>query len=166
MRDTSTNRIVTARAYAPSDRDACLALFDGNRIPFFTDADRAMFEAFLAGLAVAWGYQVLERDGRVVACGGCTVEADGTRAGFCWGMVDRGLQGTGLGTRLTDLRLRAAAAIPGVTQVRLDTSQLTQGFYARFGFRPVSVTPDGYGPGLDRWDMVLRLDEDNPLRRR
>ncbi len=165
MRAPSTNPIVTDRAYAPSDQDACLALLDGNSPTFFTASDRTMFEAFLADLAVAWGYRVLERDGRLVACGGCTVEADGTTAGFCWGMVDRALQGTGLGTQLTAMRLRDAAAIPGVTRVRLDTSQLTQGFYARFGFRPVRVTRDGYGPGLDRWDMVLTLDDDHRLRR-
>jgi predicted GNAT family N-acyltransferase len=100
-----------------------------------------------------------------VACGGCTVAADGTTAGFCWGMVDRALQGTGLGTLLTQARLRVAMAAPGVTRIRLDTGQHSQGFYARFGFRPVAVTPDGDGPGLDRWDMMLRLDEDHPLRR-
>ena len=33
----------------------------------------------------------------------------------------------------------------------------TPRFYARFGFEPVKVTPDGFGPGIDQWDMVLQL---------
>lgn len=72
-------------------------------------------------------------------------------------MVARELQGTGLGKMLTTARLRAAQTTPGVAQVRIDTSQHTQGFYRRFGFTVEKIVPDGYGPGLDRWDMLLRF---------
>jgi len=58
---------------------------------------------------------------------------------------------------LTAARLRTACAAPGVEQVRFDTSQHTQGFYRRFGFVVEGITPDGYGPGLDRWDMLVRF---------
>lgn len=147
---------VFARAYAPTDRDACLSLFDGNVSRFFDAGERADFERFLGGTALASPYQVLLRDGRIVACGGFLIEK-GEEAHLCWGMVDRILHGQGLGARLTEARLAAARATPGVRRVRLDTSQHTQGFYARFGFETVRVTPDGYGPGLERWDMVLKL---------
>ena len=59
--------------------------------------------------------------------------------------------------RLIEARLKTARSIPGVTSVRLDTSQHTTAFYARFGFETVSVDRDGYAPGLDRCEMVLRL---------
>ena len=147
---------ILARAYAPADRDACLALFDGNVPRFFDAGERSDFERFLGGTALASPYQLLLREGRIVACGGFLIET-GEEAHLCWGMVDRALQGQGLGARLTEARLAAARATPGVRRVRLDTSQHTQSFYARFGFQVVSVTPDGYGPGLDRWDMVLDL---------
>lgn len=150
---------VVARPYTPSDQHACLDLFDGNVPVFFSPSERLEFEQFLSGQALKQPYQVLECDGRIAGCGGLIIEEDGITAGLCWGMVDRQLQGMGLGRALTELRLRSAAAIPGVIQVRLDTSQHTQGFYARFGFEALNVTPDGYGPGLDRWDMLLRLDE-------
>lgn len=45
----------------------------------------------------------------------------------------------------------------GVTQVALDTSQHTAPFYARPDFREVRRTPSGYGPGLDRVDMISGL---------
>ena len=145
------------RAYAPSDRDDCLRLFDGNAPDFFAASERQDFADFLERQPAGVSFQVVERDGRLVACGGHFVEDDGETAGLCWGMVDRSLQGTGLGHILTEARLRAIRATPGVKRVRLDTSQHTHGFYARFGFQREAISPDGYGPGLERWNMILRF---------
>ena len=144
------------RSYAAGDRAACLALFDGNVPLFFTEAERADFADFLDSRAGDWAYQLIERDGAVVACGGVALGADGCTAGLCWGMVARDRHRAGLGRALIQARLAAARAL-GARQVRLDTSQHSQGFYARQGFVVERVTADGYGPGLDRWDMVLRL---------
>jgi ribosomal protein S18 acetylase RimI-like enzyme len=146
------------RGYIPADRAACLRLFDGNVPRFFTVAERPDFIRFLERRPAAdESYLVVERDGRVVACGGYAIAADGCTAGLCWGMVARDLHGQGLGRSLTEARLRAARAVPGVTQVTLDTSQHSQGFYAGLGFAVRAVRRDGYGPGLDRWDMLLRF---------
>lgn len=148
---------VTARSYCVSDRDACLALFDGNVPRFFHADERAQFADFLDTRAGDWSYGVLLFHGSIVACGGHAVIDDGTTADLCWGMVDRARHGTGLGTRLTAARIAAARARPGVRRVRLDTSQHTAGFYRRFGFVTDAVIPDGYGPGLDRHQMTLAL---------
>lgn len=72
-------------------------------------------------------------------------------------MVDQNLHGQGLGRRLMEARLTAISASGGISRVTLGTSQHTKQFYLRFGFVPVDVTPDGYGPGIDRWNMVLLL---------
>ena len=132
-------------------------MFDGNVPQFFSPAERADFASFLDQNAGAWSYQVVERSKHVIACGGYTIDPQGLTAHLCWGIVAKELQGTGLGRLLTEARLRAARSTPGVTQVRLDTSQHTQGFYRRFGFIVERIVPNGYGPGLDRWDMLLRL---------
>lgn len=147
--------MTAVRVYVPADREACLTLFDGNVPTFFAAGEREDFAAFLDRHAADWAFQVIERDGRVVACGGHKVASDGVTAGFCWGMVDRALHRAGLGRALTEARLRAARATPGVTQVCLDTSQHTRGFYERFGFVVEAVVADGYGAGLDRYDMRL-----------
>lgn len=146
------------RPYAPRDRAACLAIFDGNMPRFFAPEERADFVAFLEALPRAdWPYLVLERDGAVIGCGGLILDAPARRAGLSWGMVDVRLHGTGLGRRLTEARLALVRGMPGIAAVTMETSQHTQGFYARLGFAVQAVTPDGFGPGLDRWDMVLRL---------
>lgn len=145
----------TARAYTPADREACLALFDSNVPRFFVEAERDGYAAFLDDMR--WPYQVIERDGRIVACGGHAVEPDGRTVSLCWGMVEQGLHGQGLGRTLTEARLAAARAEPGVVSVRLDTGQHTTGFYERFGFVIEGVVKDGYAPGSDRHDMRLML---------
>ncbi len=146
------------RPFAPEDAAACLALFDGNTPRYFAPGERAEFAAFLQALPRAdWPYWVMWRGGVAVACGGLILDAPARRAGLSWGMVDVRLHGTGLGRRLTEARLAQARRRPGLAAVTMETSQHTQGFYARLGFAVQAVTPDGFGPGLDRWDMVLRL---------
>lgn len=149
-----------ARPYQTTDREACLALFDSNVPRFFDGAERDGYAAFLDEMR--WPYQVIERPdaqgrGRIVACGGHAVEPDGRTVSLCWGMVEQGLHGQGLGRTLTEARLAAARAEPGVTSVRLDTGQHTTGFYERFGFVIEGVVKDGYAPGSDRHDMRLTL---------
>lgn len=142
-----------ARPYEPKDREACLALFDSNVPRFFDPSERAGFEGFLDRLDSP--YQVIERDGRIVACGGQAMKPDGRTAVLCWGMVEQGLHRQGLGQALTEARLAAARALPGATSVWLDTGVHTTGFYERFGFVIEGVVRDGYAPGSDRYDMRL-----------
>ncbi|WP_322964332.1 GNAT family N-acetyltransferase [Sphingomonas fuzhouensis] len=144
------------RDYRAEDREACLALFDGNSAPYFAPSERADFAHFLDHEAEKWMFQVAERNARIIGCGGMAIGADGQTAHFCWGMVDRTLHRQGIGTALVRARLDRAAQA-GVREVRLDTSQHSRAFYERLGFRIEIVTADGYGPGLDRCDMALTL---------
>ncbi|MDV3468426.1 GNAT family N-acetyltransferase [Stenotrophomonas sp. C3(2023)] len=145
------------RPYRPEDSDACLAVFDRNVPTFFGASERPDFVRFLLHHAAQWHYCVVERCGEVVGCAGHSISLDGRTASLGWGMVDPALHGQGLGTKLLLARLDAVRLTPGVERIVLDTSQHTQGFYARFGFVATAVTPDGYGAGLDRWDMALEL---------
>lgn len=143
------------RPYQSTDLDACLRLFDSNTPHYFDPSERELFVRYLGRSTQP--FFVIERDGVIVACGGYAVESDGVTASLTWGMVERSLHGQGLGQALTAVRLAAIRALPQLCQVEINTSQHTQRFYARFGFETVKVTPDGYGPGIDRWDMLLPL---------
>ena len=146
---------VRVRDYAPADLEACLSVFDSNVPEYFVDAERPEFRDFLG--ALPGPYLVVELDGRVVACGGHAIGKEEGVADLCWGMVRHDLHGSGLGRRLTDARIERAAREPGVNTAALNTSQHTEGFYLRFGFRTVEVVPDGYAEGLHRYEMRLRL---------
>ncbi|WP_312368281.1 GNAT family N-acetyltransferase [Stenotrophomonas sp.] len=147
------------RPYQVADANACLSLFDSNVPEYFAPAERADFEQFLERDAQSCAYQLIEQDGRVVACGGLSIRPDGV-AGFCWGMVERSLQRRGLGRQLSLARLQQARQDPDAKRVELSTSQHTQDFYARLGFTVTRVVADGHGPGLDAVEMVLVLRED------
>ena len=146
---------ISSRLYQPQDRIGCLAVFDGNTPRYFAPEERAEFEVFLDTDTEESGYSVLLSEDTIVGCGGLTRKGD--EAFFVWGMVRRDLHRQGLGTALTEARLTQARAMEGLARVTLSTSQRTAPFYARFGFVTIAETPEGYGPGIDRIDMVLAL---------
>lgn len=137
---------------AATDIEGCLDVFDSNVPRFFSEAEREEFRAFLVSLPGP--YFVLPEGDGFAACGGYAVDPETGVADLCWGMVRLELHGGGIGRALTEMRIRRAVADPATKQVKLNTSQHTTGFYERMGFRTVQVTPDGFGPGLDRCDMV------------
>ena len=146
---------VRVRDYVPSDVQACLSVFDTNVPDYFLDAERPEFRAFLD--ALPGPYLVIEVEGRVVACGGHAVGKERPVADLCWGMVRRELHGHGFGRLLTEARIEQAAREPGVDTIALNTSQHTEAFYQRLGFRTVEIVRDGYAEGLHRHEMRLRL---------
>lgn len=143
------------RTYRSGDRDGCLGVFDSNVPEDFRLQERGEFSEFLG--ALPGPYWVVEEDGVVIGCGGVAIEPDGVTATLCWGMVRRDRQGEGLGQRLGELRLEWARGKKGLRRVAAHTSQRTQGFFERLGFRPIHVAPDGIAPGLDAVAMVLDL---------
>jgi predicted N-acetyltransferase YhbS len=126
-----------------------------NTPDFFADEELADFEGFLADIPGTY-LAVLDEAGEVVACGGFDVDGEGV-AVLTWGMVRRDLHRAGIGSRLLGERLDRIAADPRARRVRLDTSQHSRPFFERFGFEVTGHTPDGYAPGLDRYDMALEL---------
>jgi hypothetical protein len=122
------------RPYIPADRCGCVNVFDWN-VPEFSSRQNGMtLSAFLISKQSPCHIKSSKVRGELSRAGGLAVASDGICAGLCWGMVAEDLHDTGLGKLLTTIRLEAARAISGVEQVRLDTSQHTQGFYRRFGF--------------------------------
>lgn len=145
----------TLRVYREADREACLHLFRSNLPHFFAASEESDFAEFL-DTEVDENYFVVEETpgGDLLGCGGVFITGD--IAGFCWGMVASHLHRRGVGTFLLVERLRHLYTHhPHVEAVKLDTSQHSKEFFARFGFQTTRVTPDGYGPGLDRYDMTL-----------
>jgi GNAT superfamily N-acetyltransferase len=145
------------RRYHPCDKSACLAIFDSNCPKYLDPSERADFEGFLNNEALPSGYLVLEKAGGIIACGGISLNTETNVGWFCWGLVDRSFHKQGFGRQLTQARIDHAKTSFGIERLLLDTSQLTVGFYEKFGFRTVKVTKDGYGPGLDRHDMELPI---------
>jgi len=143
------------RRFEERDAPTCVAMMRGNTPEFFTEAELSDFAPWLASRTSPY-FVVQDAAGRIVACGGYCLHAQDRWAGLTWGMVARGEQRKGIGSLLLRARLESLVD-DGASEVRLDTSQHSRAFYERHGFVVVSIQPDGYRPGLDRWDMQLNL---------
>lgn len=144
------------RPYLLTDRDACLAVFDSNAPEFFLAHERAEFESFLD--TPSGSYFVLDHDGLIAGCGGYVIGDEPALARMAWGMVLRDWQRKGLGRLLLMYRLRQITKAGGVQFVSLDTTQRSAPFFLSQGFKAVNVAANGYGPGLDRVEMTMKLN--------
>lgn len=149
---------IKSLSYVTGDFSSCLSIFESNVPTYFALAEREQFVQFLETKdPLRYLYFVSTLDGAVVACHGLELDAKNKRASFVWGMVDRAFHGRGVGTCITRERIKIAKETPNFAEVVLSTSQRTHGFYARHGFVVTKITPDGFGPGLDCYDMRLLL---------
>ena len=147
------------RPYQPSDKEACLRIFDSNTPKYFLSNERETFAKYLDNHGE--GYLIVENtQGQPVACGGYVVGLDGGAASFCWGMVHKDWHGKGLGRSLLTNRLRTLAQTPQMRLIRLDTSQKSVEFFMKWGFKTYRITQNYYGPDLHRYEMYMILDEE------
>jgi len=92
---------------------------------------------------------------KLVGTGGYALNEDDT-VSLCWGMVHKDNHKQNLGKALLEFRLNEIEkTYPGKTIVNV-TSQHTTGFFEKYGFKIVSITKDGFGPGLDNCKMELK----------
>lgn len=150
------------RPYSPTDRTACLDIFNSNLPRYFAPEELDLLINWLNAKDknetayksnIAEHFYVLETEGTVNACGGFYID-NNHHAKMTWGMVHNGLHGTGLGKALLLDRLKEIGKLYPGCSVALDTSQHTYGFFEKLGFKVTKITKDGYGEGLDRYDMV------------
>lgn len=140
------------REYSLRDKAACLTLFDSNVPQYFMPNERNEFIQWLDKTDRAAYYVMIQKE-EIVACGGIYVDWDRQATGLAWGMVHHSRHKQGLGKVLTIHRLETMnEQFPGLDQY-LETSQLTEAFYLKFGFETIERIKDGFGPGLDNCKM-------------
>jgi len=148
---------MVVRDYQNSDRERCLSVFDSNVPRYFAPEEREQFASFLDSQPGT--YLVVENGTELVGCGGYAAHADGTVA-LCWGMVQASFHGRGIGRLLLQKRLDRIRSDLTIRRVTMNTSQHTHTFFEEFGFVVHQILPDGYAPGLDRYEMSLVLSAD------
>ncbi|TWI06168.1 acetyltransferase (GNAT) family protein [Luteimonas cucumeris] len=148
---------VNFQPWRPADRDAGLALFDSNVPKYFAEQER---QDFLDHVDVLPGpyFLLMDAGDSPVGCGGYAREKDRPgSAALCWGMIRGDRHGQGLGDALLRFRLDQIAVDPAFHEVRIETSQFSRGFFARYGFVPTRQVVDGFAPGIDLIAMTLDL---------
>lgn len=144
---------ISFRLYSSADREACLAIFDANCPTFFAPNERVDFVSFLE--AVPDRYEVCEVAGRVVAAFGLIVD-DSNGVNLNWIMLDPGSQGAGIGSAIMK-RVISAGRASQSSLIKIAASHKSAPFFAKFGAVSTRHTENGWGPGMDRVDMELRL---------
>lgn len=132
--------------------ESVVQIFRSNIPKFFRPGEETGLRDFLRDLSE--DYYVVEIDGEIVGAGGIALNEDNT-VSLCWGMVRNDKLGTGLGKTLTEFRIERSREKFGDLPLVISTSQHTQGFYEKFGFRLIKHTPDGFGHGIDNCKMQL-----------
>ncbi len=144
---------VVSGPYRRVDEGACLGLFDLNCPQHFAPCERRDYAQFLDGEPL--GYEVWRVDGRLVgACGLTGDDAECRR--LSWILLDPAAMGLGVGSAMMRRSLACASRL-GLRCVVIAASHLSAPFFARFGAVVVSETIDGWGPGMHRLDMEIRL---------
>ncbi|NLR68893.1 GNAT family N-acetyltransferase [Chitinophaga varians] len=153
---------MTIRPYTAADKLACLDAFHSNMPQFFAPEELKDFDAWLDAQAQynpdnkEECYFVIEVNGQVIGCGGYYVRADKTTAVMTWGMLHRQYHKQGWGQKLLLYRIDLIKTNCPACTILLDTTQHSAPFFTKMGFAVTKVTPDFYGPGLDRYDMELK----------
>lgn len=145
--------IARFRAFETDDAIVCLELFDANCPDYFAVNERDDYREFLATNGV--GYQVCEWDREVVGAYGLFDEDGALRLN--WILIHPRFHGKGIGASIMN-RILIEAGRSSIGLVRIAASHKSAPFFAKFGAVRLRVTPDGWGPGMNRVDMELATE--------
>ena len=141
--------------YDPKYKQQCIGIFESNIPKFFLPKELPACKEYFASI-IASNYWVLEHQNEIIASGGIGI--DGHAGRMHYGMVRNDWHKKGIGTRLFEFRLGKLIENPNIATIGLDTCQHNPNFFRRFGFVETSVKENGYGPGLHRIDMELKIN--------
>jgi GNAT superfamily N-acetyltransferase len=130
-----------------------LAIYDSVSSDYFIPDNRGEFLDFLTRFNDP--FFIGRWAGSPAACGGFYMKT-ASLACLTWGIVHKRFHHQGLGSELLRYRIEAARLL-GARQVEIHTSQLTEGFYAKFGFVRTCLVEDHFGPGIHEVDMLREL---------
>ena len=131
----------------------CIEIIQSNTPKYIDPSEHSDYKNYL--LRKDKTYFVLFNDFDLVACGGYGINKSQTKAGLSWGLVHRVYHNLGYGSYLLKYRLNEIRNNYLDIEIHLDTSQHTYRFFEKFGFSVNQISKNGYGKGLDRYDMVL-----------
>ena len=153
--------MITSRPFSLTDYKSCLKMFDANTPDNFAPNERDDYERFIA--ASPSFYRVCLVKEKVVGAYGIAIETQTNRGRIRWIMTTVSSRGIGLG-RFMMLELLDHAREIGIGFIDIAASQQSASFFKSFGAMEQRREPEGWGPGLDRVTMELKLAESNIVR--
>lgn len=143
------------RPYQPSDKPHLIELIRLNTPPYFDKSEEALFSNYLD--CEREDYFVVEQSGSIIGCGGLNYEYDKKEAVLSWGMIHPTYQGWGIGTQLTEHRIKYLKNAEGIDKLVVRTSQHTHKFYEKMGFKLIKVQENYWGHDLHLHYMEMSV---------
>lgn len=145
----------TIRPYTPSDKPELINLLHLNIPKYFDEAEAEGLVYYLDHQIEE--YFVVEEDGSTIGCGGINYEDDSKTAVISWDIIHPQYQGKGLGRKLTEFRIQHIKSISTIQQIIVRTSQHTDKFYEKMGFKLIEIKKDYWAKGFDLYYMQLKV---------
>lgn len=139
------------RPYISSDKAAVLQLFDLNTPQYFNKTERAGLVHYLDNETE--DYFVVEEQDEIVGAGGINYEPQAKSAVISWDIIKPSQQGKGIGRKLTQHRIQHINTKPDIEKIIVRTSQHTDKFYKKMGFKLLKVEKDYWAEGFDLYWM-------------
>lgn len=140
--------------YTPAFREQCIAIFESNLPKYFAPEEKQLFIDWLDN-GTAVGYYVVEINEQIIACGGIYLDQPNNEGGLSWGMVHAAWHKQGIGKQFAQHRIELLKATYPARVYRIETSQHTAPFYEKLGFKTAEIIKNGFGEGLDKYNMSL-----------
>lgn len=152
---------ISYRSYTPEDKDRLVEIFRSNCPKYFDPADEEEFIDFLDNYTDE-NYLVAFSNGIIVGCG--RHYRKGEMYGIAWGMFESGSIGSRRILQVADdfyyaMEGKILAENTGYP-IRINTTQLMEKMFNRYGFKTYEILLDGFGNGLDEYRMEKRFSQD------
>ncbi|WND04098.1 GNAT family N-acetyltransferase [Temperatibacter marinus] len=140
--------------FTPLHSRACLALFDASCPEHFLPHERPEYEDYLKNNPE--GYQVCTLRDDIIGAFGLAAEKEKSLASITWIMLSPKHQGVGIGKEMMGQIFEKAHAQKFKT-IQIATSHKTCSFFAKFQAQAIRNIPNGWGDGMHRVDMIIKL---------
>lgn len=146
------------RPYSASDKEDLLRIFHSNCPKYFDHNDENDFIDFLDNYT-DHNYLVVLINGKIIGCGGHYTKK--TVHGIAWVLFERKALGTRNLLTIADQfykKIEANIITEGALfDIHINTTQLMEQLFNRYGFITYETIKDGFGKGLDEYKMKKTL---------
>jgi [ribosomal protein S18]-alanine N-acetyltransferase len=131
------------------------AIFDSNVPDFVAPEEKQDLLFFLEKETQDLSYYILFSEGEALGMCGYHIDKDKNEAILCWGLLHRKAHSRKLGSAMLQFRIEEIRKISSSAKIICRTSHVTEGFFAKFGFKTIEKKENYWGEGLHLRKMVL-----------
>lgn len=142
------------RKYTPKDKPSLIEIFRQNTPTYFDISEEVDYSNYLE--KELEDFFVFEINNTIVGAGGINYSPKEQSAIISWDLIAPSYHGKGIGTQLTQFRIKHIHTKPNVNSIIVRTSQLAYPFYKKMGFKLKTIKKDYWAKGYDLYYMTKK----------